>query len=98
MDERPGGSTDRRRTPDPADRPTGRHVVTAHEVAGLGLTMGLAIALFAIGGNWLDGRLGTQPLFVLLGVFAGFGGGFYSMYSRLVLLRDAEGPDDADEP
>ena len=58
-----------------------------NELAGLGLTMGLAIALFAVAGNWLDGRLGTSPLFVLIGVFLGFGGGFWSMYSRLVLAR-----------
>lgn len=43
--------------------------------------------MFAVGGNWLDGRFGTKPLFVLLGVFVGFGAGFYSMYSRLVLRR-----------
>jgi len=41
-----------------------------------------------VAGNWLDGRLGTKPLFVLLGVFLGFGGGFWSMYSRLVVRRD----------
>lgn len=59
----------------------------ASEFAGLGIAMGLSIALFAVAGNWLDGRLGTQPLFVLLGVFLGFGGGFYSLYSRLGLVR-----------
>lgn len=58
--------------------------VDPHELAGLGIGMGLAIALFALGGNWLDGRLGTRPLFVLLGVFLGFGGGFLSIYSRLM--------------
>ena len=64
------------------------------EFAGLGLTLGLAIALFAVGGNWLDERLGTKPLFVLLGVFLGFGGGFYHMYSRLVLRRRETADDD----
>lgn len=62
------------------------------ELAGLGLTLGLATALFAWGGDWLDGRLGTSPLFVLLGAFLGFGSGFYSIYARLVLRprREAE--------
>ena len=66
------------------------------ELAGLGLTLGLATALFALGGNWLDGRLGTAPLFVLLGTFVGFGGGFWSMYSRLV-LKDGVDESERDE-
>ncbi len=49
--------------------------------------MGLSIALFALGGNWLDGRLGTRPLFVLLGTLLGFAGGFFSLYSRLMLRQ-----------
>ncbi len=66
------------------------------ELAGLGLTIGVATALFAWGGNWLDDRLGTSPLFVLLGAFLGFGGGFYSMYARLVMKpREGDQPDDA---
>ena len=55
------------------------------EVAGFGLTMALATALFAWLGSLLDDRLGTKPLLVLVGAFVGFGAGFYSMYSRLVL-------------
>ncbi|MFV1986254.1 MAG: AtpZ/AtpI family protein [Gemmatimonadota bacterium] len=61
------------------------------------MTLGLAVALFAWAGNWLDSRLGTSPLFVLLGVFGGFGGGFWSMYSRLVLRgRESESDQDAE--
>ncbi len=63
---------------------------THSEMAGLGITLGLAMALFAWGGNWVDGRLGTSPLFVLLGVFGGFGAGFWSMYSRLVVRPRSE--------
>jgi hypothetical protein len=95
MHERAGGSD----PGDPRNRgdasgggPSG---VPPSELAGLGLALGLTIAVFALGGNWLDDRLGTSPLFVLLGVFLGFGGGFWSMYSRLVLARrNDEDPDD----
>ena len=66
-------------------RADGSQAANHSELAGLGITLGLATALFAWAGNWLDGRLGTSPLFVLLGAFLGFGGGFWSMYSRLVL-------------
>ena len=89
MLQRSSGSKKSPETPEQT-RPDGRRSngpADASEFAGLGVAMGLAIALFAVGGNWLDGRLGTEPLFVLLGVFLGFGGGFYSMYSRLVLRR-----------
>ena len=61
------------------------------ELAGFGLTMALATALFAWLGSLLDSRLHTEPLFVMVGAFLGFGAGFYSMYSRLVLRgRESE--------
>jgi F0F1-type ATP synthase assembly protein I len=40
-----------------------------------GLTFAVTVALFAFGGHWLDGRLSTSPLFVLLGVLLGLVGG-----------------------
>jgi len=52
---------------------------------GHGITLGLAVALFAWLGTLLDERLGTKPLFVLLGTFLGFGAGLYRM------LRDLTG-------
>ncbi|MGE3171326.1 MAG: AtpZ/AtpI family protein [Planctomycetota bacterium] len=42
---------------------------------GAGLTFAVTVALFALGGHWLDGRTGTSPLFVLLGVLLGIVGG-----------------------
>lgn len=51
---------------------------------GYGITLGVSIALFAWLGLQLDSKLGTEPLFVLLGTFLGFGGGFYRMYRDLV--------------
>ncbi|MCG8468546.1 MAG: AtpZ/AtpI family protein [Gemmatimonadetes bacterium] len=84
--EKPGPTKTRRKTTGPALS------VHGQEAAGLGLTMAFSIALFALGGNWLDGRLGTRPLFVLLGVFLGFGLSFYRMYALLVLnQRDGDG-------
>ena len=51
--------------------------------AGHGMTIALSTAAFAWGGVWLDDRLGTEPVFVIIGVFVGFGAGFYSMYREI---------------
>ena len=63
--------------------------------AGFGLTLGLSTALFAWLGNLLDDRLGTAPFLVLLGTFAGFGAGFYSMYRHLVQDTGEDAGDDS---
>ena len=64
--------------------------------AGHGITIAASTALFAWLGSWLDDRLGTRPLFVILGAFLGFSAGFYSMYRRLAIdsheQRDGEPP------
>lgn len=54
--------------------------------AGYGLTIALSTALFAWLGSWADDRLGTEPALVLLGVFLGFGAGFYSMMAKLGIV------------
>ncbi|WP_420615984.1 AtpZ/AtpI family protein [Candidatus Palauibacter sp.] len=97
MHQPPPGSTNR---PEP-EKPKGsigrRYAKAAgSEFASLGIAMGLAIALLAVGGNWLDNRLGTAPLFVLLGVFAGFAGGCYSMFGRLAAQRGRSEDGEAD--
>lgn len=56
----------------------------AGRYAGLGLQFAISIVLFLYVGVWLDGRLGTQPLFLTLGVFTGAGAAFYSMYRSLM--------------
>lgn len=68
--------------------------------SGYGITLGLSIALFAWLGLKLDEKLGTEPLFVLLGTFAGFGGGFYRMYHELVVVpreEKARGEDSSED-
>ena len=62
--------------------------------AGHGITIAASAALFAWLGSLLDDRLGTRPIFVILGAFLGFSAGFYSMYRRLAL----DSSRDSDEP
>lgn len=65
---------------DPRDlfRATGQYM-------GLGLTLALSVLLFLGIGAWLDSRLGTGPLLLILGAFVGAGAGFYSLYYHIVI-------------
>lgn len=51
--------------------------------AGLGLQFAATIALFALGGWWLDGWLGSSPWLLILGVFTGFMGGLISLVKKV---------------
>ncbi len=50
---------------------------------GLGLQFVLSLLLFLYVGKWVDGKLGTSPWFLILGVFTGASAAFYSMYRSL---------------
>lgn len=65
--------------------------VSAAELAGAGLQFALAIVVFLFVGQWLDRRMGTAPVFLILGVFAGAAGGFYSMYRKLTGAGKGDG-------
>ncbi len=68
---------------------------TALGVIGVGWFVGLSIVLGVIGGLWLDGKLGTQPLFVLIGLFLGFAIAAYGVYRMLLpLFRNKEDKED----
>jgi F0F1-type ATP synthase assembly protein I len=57
----------------------------AGQYTGYGLTWALSTLLFLLGGWWLDGKVGTTPLFMILGAFVGAGAGFYSLYRHIVV-------------
>ena len=52
------------------------------ELAGIGIQFAVVIVVFTFGGIWLDRRLGTSPWLLLVCVFAGAAGGFYSIYRK----------------
>lgn len=56
----------------------------AGQYAGMGVQFAGAILLFLYAGNWVDGKLGTAPLFLISGVFVGAGLSFYSIYRRVM--------------
>ena len=53
-----------------------------YRYAGVGLQFAATVAVFALLGWWGDGKLGTSPWLLLVGAFAGFGLGFYSLVSK----------------
>ena len=84
---------DRPESPGPAGRytdPRDRADPSVGQYAGLGLQFAAAIIVFLYAGQWLDRRLGTDPVFLLLGVFVGAGGAFYSMYRKLPATQRRE--------
>ena len=60
-------------------------ITAAGQFTGYGLTWALSTLLFLMGGWWLDGKLGTMPLFLILGAFVGGGAGFYSLCRHIVV-------------
>jgi len=68
---------------DPQRQRDARVAADSLRYAGLGLTFAATVGLFGLGGFWLDRRLGSSPLFLIVAVFLGFGLGLYSMVSKL---------------
>jgi len=59
----------------------------ATQFMGLGLQFVLSILFFLYIGQWVDGKLGSSPWFMILGVFTGATAAFYSMYRSLKALE-----------
>ena len=66
----------------------------------LGLQFVVSMCLLGWVGNWVDGKLGTYPLLMILGFFLGAAGSFVSLLSSIPPVqsrRTSEEPDDDDE-
>ena len=53
-------------------------------VVALGFQFAAALIAFGYAGQWLDVRLNSAPVFLMIGVFFGGGGTFYLNYRRLM--------------
>ena len=49
----------------------------------MGLTFAISVVMFLLAGQWMDRKLGTEPLFLMVFVFVGAGASFYSIYRKL---------------
>lgn len=59
-----------------------RKGMSGSQFAGIGIQFALSVVVFAFLGVWIDKKLGTSPLFVLLLVLGGSGLGFWSMIRK----------------
>ncbi|HPG39252.1 MAG TPA: AtpZ/AtpI family protein [bacterium] len=50
------------------------------QVLDIGIQFAVAVGLCMAGGYWLDKKLGTIPLFFILGVLLGASAGFLNIY------------------
>jgi ATP synthase protein I len=53
----------------------------------IGTEFGITVCLLVFGGVWLDGKLGTTPVFTLLGGTIGFGAGLYNLVRQARKLQ-----------
>lgn len=70
---------------DPNDSDARREMLrTSGAFMGHGLTLALSVLLFLGLGAWIDAKLGTSPILLIIGAFVGGGAGFYSLYHHIV--------------
>jgi F0F1-type ATP synthase assembly protein I len=60
-----------------------RAVREAAPYLGLGTTLAVTVLAGLGGGYWLDGRLGTRPLFLILGGVLGTGAALYHFFKTV---------------
>lgn len=60
---------------------------------GHGMTLALAVLLFMGLGAWVDTKVGTAPILMVLGAFVGGGAAFYSLYYHIVIEPRERGND-----
>jgi ATP synthase protein I len=60
---------------DPAAR-NSRKLYSGLSASSAGLELGIAVALGTLGGHWLDGKFGTEPWLLLVGLVIGLIAGF----------------------
>jgi F0F1-type ATP synthase assembly protein I len=73
-----------RATPDPSRRRAADPAVpSTSALAGMGVQFLVAVLLCLFAGKWLDARLGTAPLLMVLGVLVGAGASIRAMYRKV---------------
>jgi ATP synthase protein I len=55
---------------------------------GLGTQLAASVIVFLFIGKWIDGQLGTYPIFLLVGAFTGAVGGFYHFIKTVIQIGE----------
>ncbi len=63
----------------PLDEEALRELNAYGRLASLGIQFVVSMCFFGWGGWWIDGKLGTYPLLMIVGLFLGAVGGFISL-------------------
>ena len=58
--------------------------VAALRLVGVGFFIGGSILLGVMAGSWLDSRLNTEPILVIVGLLFGIAVAFYGVYQMLL--------------
>jgi F0F1-type ATP synthase assembly protein I len=90
MTRKPAGTSGGSDAPKGADAGGGGGGTSPGEFAGLGLAFAICTMGGLYLGQWLDRKFGTAPWMLLIGVFVGAGGSFYSMYRKLMAAQARE--------
>ncbi len=56
----------------------------AFRLVGLGWYVGICIFLGVMGGLWLDNKLNSKPVFVIIGLLVGIIVAFYGVYKMIL--------------
>jgi len=62
----------------------------------LGIQLAAAVVIFLVLGVWVDSKLGTSPLFTLLGLLLGSAGGFIKFFRTVSQLEQKDRPSSRD--
>ena len=76
-----------RKDVDPASR-RGSAMFKTLSATSVGLEFALSVVLGALGGRWLDGKAGTTPWLLLLGVVLGFAAGVRTLMRATKRMSD----------
>ncbi len=57
-----------------------KQLKTYARVGALGIELALSTVIGLLGGQWLDGKLGTEPWLSIVGLVLGVAAGFKSLY------------------
>jgi ATP synthase protein I len=77
----------------------GKLLKASARLASVGIELSISTVIGLLGGRWLDGKLGTDPWLMIVGLLIGVAAGFRSLIRTAQRAnRENETPTDSNEP